>query len=407
MTNKGDNIFTSNINRLNSKRDLIITSSSPSHDLSNLLFISNYQEYFDSYSIHFFYFLNKPSKFIKNNPEEIYKFINKQKIYFTKIENNFFSRLYGFFIVNKIIIKTLIKKIINITKTKKQNFSLLVVQPRPYWLKQRFGLLSKLIFNYETIIVGDGVGSECLTKKPFWLQKTKDNNYISEKIISSYFIFSSNREKESSYLNKIHFHKHSSEDTKICFKNYSNFLLSSYVGNQLNDFINKIISNTNEIYFLLTSTFSEYGRCDFETEINLYKKEIKNLSSSGDKRNIIIKSHPLSSNEKNNSLLKLQEEINYFNSELRKSISKNFKLISYVPIEVLTTIFISKGIKVNIWSSSAALIPSLYAYPEIKYKILFGSKKIQNSFTNKNEILKRNHQEKIIKDICSNIRKSI
>ena len=389
------------------KRDLILTSSSPSHDLSNLLFLSKYSKNLKSYSIHFFYFLNKPSKYINNNPEQIYKFIKNPDNRFIKIENNYFSRLYGFFIINKIIFKTFLKNKLNILQMRKQNFSLLVIQPRPYWLKERFGILSKLILNYETIIVGDGVGSECLTKKPFWLKKNHRNEFTNEKIIYSYFIFSTSRDKKSYKQKNSNFYKYTINESKNCFKDYSNFLLSSPVGNKLNSFVENIIFNTDQIYFLLTSTFSEYGRCSLNEEVNLYRKELKNLLSSFNFKRILIKPHPLSSIKKKNLLLNLQEEINLSqdNHFDKDTISKNFELITYIPIEVLTTLFINKGIKINILSSSAALIPSLYAFSDINYKILFGRKKIENSFINKDEILKRNKQEDIIKIICSNIKK--
>tara|TARA_Y100000589_G_C27199029_1_gene648516 strand:+ start:12363 stop:13589 length:1227 start_codon:yes stop_codon:yes gene_type:complete len=407
VKNKAGNKDIFKISRFEIKRDLIITFSSPSHDLSNLLFFEKYKENLSLYSVHLFFFLNKPSKYINNNPKEIYKFINSNKIRLIKIDNNYFSRLYGFLVMYLIILKTLIKKILNIFIIKKINSSLLVVQPRPYWLKERFGFLSKLIFNYETIIIGDGVGSECLTKKPIWLKKFEANNYTKEKIISSYYIFSPSRQKDLPYLKEISFYKYSRDECKNCFKKYIKFLLTSRIRNDLDSFINKIILNTDEIFFLLTSTFSEYGRCSLESEINLYKKELKNLTLSLNNKKIIIKPHPLSSNKKNNSLLSIQKEIYFANSELKEAISKNFTLISYIPIEVLITMLTSKRINISILSCSAALIPSIYAYPQIKYKILFGSGKIEKAFTNEDEIIKRNNQEESIKYICSTIQKRI
>ena len=191
---------------------------------------------------------------------------------------------------------------------RKQNFSLLVIQPRPYWLKERFGILSKLILNYETIIVGDGVGSECLTKKPFWLKKNHRDEFTNEKIIYSYFIFSTTRDKKSYKQKNSNFYKYTINESKNCFKDYSDFLLSSPVGNELNSFIKNIILNTDQIYFLLTSTFSEYGRCSLNEEINLYKK-IKNLLSSLNLKKILIKPHPCHQLKKINLLLNLQKKL--------------------------------------------------------------------------------------------------
>ena len=386
--------------KLKIKPTLIITTSAPTQDISNLLFLKAWKQSVSSYNLYIIYFLNKPAKIINNNPQKVYQFICNKQTTYIEVNSSYISRLLCLIRIILIKYKLLsLRFLLNMNNIKKRGF-LTIVQPRPFWLKERFGILGNLIGNYKTILIGDGVGSECLTKRPEWLSKDNKRLFTNETIDFSYFVFSAPRISNNAYLKDISFYQYSRQELNECFKEYSNFILNTSIGYKVKSFIEELSSYTKELHIVLSTTFAEYERCSFANEINLYQDIINGILSSKSSGTIIIKTHPLSSDKKNKTLLNIQKKLIDSKEGIKKTVIDNFNLISAIPIEVLSTILISKKIKITFYASSSAVIPSIYAYSSIKHKILFGKEKIEGYFTNKDEINKRNSQEEKISKLC-------
>ena len=68
-------------------------------------------------------------------------------------------------------------------------FNLFLIQSTPSWIYHRFGFLSIFLPSFNSILVGDGVGSETLSSTPFWLSHIYSPQR-SSLIKASYFVFS-------------------------------------------------------------------------------------------------------------------------------------------------------------------------------------------------------------------------
>jgi len=368
-------------------KTIILCGSSPNHDISNLLFLKRNKDLLYKNNSYYFHFINQASSIFLNNPYEIYKKYNLKKEKIIIIKNNLRSRLRCLILIFLIQLNLSLKNELN-------NF--LVIQPRPNWLRERFKKFGFILKNFNTILVGEGVGSECLTNKPAWLLRNEKKNNDNEKVNASYFVFSNQRINRNNLFNINSFQYERSELITV-FRYYKKLFLKNNK-KRFEEYYKSLFITNKEINILLTSTFYEYKRCTLSSEISLYINEIEKIEESGIK-NVLIKPHPMTCFKKKQKLSDLQHFC------LKKIKESNFKnnsridLISSIPIELLCTFFIEKNIKIIIYSCSGALIPSIFAYPEIRYQILFGKEKVKRYFIGEANIKERIKQEEEILSI--------
>lgn len=375
-------------------RDIyLITNSSLSNTISNTLWLNRNKSEENIYVILNFQKYNKKELCYIN---KIYKkTISSNNYYLLNLWNNF-QKISLFFCIYLVILIFNIYDLI----FKKNNLKLNIVQPRFRWLSERFKFLGKLLPSFNTILIGDGLSSECLMDSPPWVH----NNLVSysrlgaENVISSYYLYSI-YPKKGAGINSKRFKKAELRNT---LKNIQEVLSAENKFKEIYKKINFIKKNYRKIFIFTTSTFWEYKRLDLDSEIDLYLTSLKSLLSKYDFDNlkdfIILKFHPATNQQKIKLLKnKIDSSIKaYFTSDIYLD-----KLLLEFPLELLLFELEDKN-EVIINGISTGIIASSYIYKNLKIELGFGLKLVRKYFKTKELEENRMKQEhlisKLIKD---------
>ena len=362
-------------------------NSSLTNIISNTLWIKRNKLKSDFFIIMNFQKYNQSElKYIK----KIYlKNLTSSSFYLVDLATNY-QKMTRFIILYLFILLATIIKFFKIN-----NFpELIIVQPRFRWLAERFRFLGKILPPYKTILVGDGLSSECLLDTPPWLKST----------IVNYSRLGAERLKKSFYLysiyNNLNKNKVSERFTKRELINtlfdVNEILLNESQFRKVYEGLEKIKIKYKKIFIFTTSTFSEYDRLSLDSEIELYISFLNNFlfnnnfNSSTDL--LIFKYHPSTNNLKIN---KLKERVNSsFNIKYKTDI-KFEKIIAKFPLELfLFNLQEKRDVVIN--GISTGIIASSYIFNNLKIELGFGEKLVKRFFKSKQFMDNRLKQEELI-----------
>tara|TARA_Y100000589_G_scaffold298072_1_gene306340 strand:+ start:2777 stop:3916 length:1140 start_codon:yes stop_codon:yes gene_type:complete len=365
----------------------LITNSSLNNTISNTLWLKN-----NKTENNFYIILN----FQKYNKKDI-SYINK--IYRKNISSdnyylfNFWSKLQkivGFFYLFSFIISF---KIYDLLFPKK-HLKLTIVQPRYRWLSERFKFLGKLIPSFDTILIGDGLSSECLIDCPPWIKDSlvSYTRLGVENLIGSFYLYSIYGNKNKNIYSK----RFSKAELRNALKDIEEVLILEDKFKKIYSMINKIKRNHRKIFIFATSTFWEYKRLSLESEIELYSVTLKSILSKYNyektKDFILFKFHPRTNYKKIRCLknvIKSTIDIRYLTDQYQE------KLLLEFPLELLLLNLIDKD-EVIINGISTGIIASSYIYNNLKIELGFGEKLVSKYFLKQDLIDNRLKQEKLI-----------
>ena len=155
-----------------------LTRSSFSHDLSNFLFLRS-SPIASSRNVIFVLSFSQDNFFNQSEYyKDDYKCLLPSASFYFLLCSSYLRRL-GLFVF---MIFTFLLSLLRL-------FKLVLIHPSPSWLYHRFGFLSIFLPRFNSILVGDGVGSESLSPTPFWLSHIYSGQR-SSLVTSSYFVFS-------------------------------------------------------------------------------------------------------------------------------------------------------------------------------------------------------------------------
>lgn len=279
---------------------------------------------------------------------------------------------------------------------------LFLIQPSPSWLYQRFGPFSLIIPQLPSFLVGDGVGSETLASTPFWLSHVYKSSR-SALVQSSSYAFSL---EDNSFPHGFPRSRYPSSLLSQTFDDSLRQLVSDQLPSLLRSLVDPSIRQS--FFILVTSTFSEYRRIPLEKEMDLYQLFLANLSESfppGFQPFIIIKPHPMTSSAKMNCLVRLEDKIFCNSHQSREEILHRLYSLMPIPLETLVTYLLSlqSCADVTLVSASAASLPSVLAYPQLKHILLFGSLLSKEAFFDISKYNDRVLQESKIRNLLSKI----
>ncbi len=365
----------------------IITNSSLNNTISNTLWLKHNKS-----ENNFYIILN----FQKYNKKEI-SYINK--IYRKNIASKNYFLLNSWSKMQKItrflylFTFILTFKIYHLFFQKKY-LKLAIVQPRYRWLSERFRFLGKFLPSFDTILIGDGLSSECLINSPPWIKNSlvSYSRIEAENLIGSFYLYSIYGNKNKNIYSK----RFSKAELINALRDIDEIIKTQDKFKEIYSMINIVKRNHRKIFIFATSTFWEYKRLNLESEIELYYHSLESILNkySFDKTKdfILFKFHPRTNFKK----------ISYLKKKTPNSIKNAYssdqhleKSLLEFPLELLLLNFLDKD-EIIINGISTGIIPSSYIYKNLKIELGFGEKLVRKYFLNKDLIDNRLRQEKLI-----------
>lgn len=373
-------------------RIFLLTRSSFTHDLSNFLYLRHSlfgkNTFFIILSFSTFKLFNRKQYFLG----EYEKLLSCHRL--LNMECTFFFR--RIFILCFILTPLSILHYLRILR-------LSIIQPSPAWIYHRFWFFSFLIPRLPSFLVGDGVGSESLASTPFWLSHLYTSSR-SALIKSSSYVFSLEDENRIFDYSRS---KYRPDQLVATFEDS----LSSPIGADLKSLFSSLQGSLayRSVVILVTSTFYEYSRMPLEKEMQLYKTVLDRLclqASLGSELCLILKLHPLTSADKITCFQHLKTTA-YNSSGIFINRSTHFlKSLMPIPLESLVAHInsIENVADITLVSASAASLPSVLAYPQIKHIQLFGSLLSKELFCDSSKYEARIRQEAKISTLLTSIK---
>lgn len=272
---------------------------------------------------------------------------------------------------------------------------IVLIQTRPGWLFDRlFKFPFKSLIHFDDhLLIGDGLLSLELDKKPFWLEnKSKKNtNKDIKKYSYIYFLYNLNK-NNNSFLGFSNLKKIKSKFISKQIRNFNDLDIFG-ITEASKEYIKRFSKNKKQIILFAGTTFYETKRTDLKSEISLYNDYFESLNLLNENIDIFFKPHP-SSNQK--KIYEISKN-NIFGYQIY--MNNNIYIeISNIPLEVLVDLLLNENSKLKIYlpiCSSGAFATSII-FPKNIYPIkAFGSKLI-NKYIKTEFVLSRLEQEKSI-----------
>lgn len=371
----------------------LITNSSINNSISNMLWISNKR-----YKINDRFIIINFEKYSKNNFilfKKLYKYkIGNNNILFINL-NNIFLKIFYF-----IYLLILFKSINFFNLFRKRPINLIVVQPRFSWLVERFKILGIIFPKFNTILVGDGLGGECLKDKPFWIQSNlgEYSRLDKENLLSSFYLYQT--EKNISPNKFVSRYKYSKKDFLNNLYIVENYLCESSEFTKTYNLINSISNNYRKIFIFPTTTLWEYKRTSLSSELMLYEKFLKlflnKFNFDHSKDFILIKLHPKTNAKKVDKII----DIFLLNKLKNFSNLKQINILKKFPIElIIYKLLKDKKNSLYISGLSTAIVPVSLILKAKNILLGFGEELLNEHFEDKDNLKKRLLQEQIISDL--------
>lgn len=234
----------------------------------------------------------------------------------------------------------------------------ILIQTRPGWFNERFDrfYFKSLLKFDDYILIGDGLLSLELYKKPFWLvnNPTKDLFLNLSDYSQIFFLYSLNKFNKI-YLDNSKFVKIKSNFVRTNIREFNNKNLLQ-INSPVKRFIKNFSKNYDVIILYSGSTFFESKRTNLISEICLYEEYFMTLRKYLNFDSIFFKPHPASNIKK---LRKIQENKDLIGDIYDIDI---FVQIANMPLEVLVDLLLEFNNKLKIYlpvCSSGAFATSI------------------------------------------------